>query len=312
MSGQVEPAYRRLLRSGDLERRAQMATRMLASCCLCPRRCGANRLNDERGACRTGQLAIVASFHAHFGEEAPLVGRHGSGTIFFANCNLTCVYCQNHDISQAGAGRETNPEELASIMLHLQEAGCHNINLVSPSHIVPQMLSALLIAAAAGLTIPIVYNTGGYDALETLRLLNGVIDIYMPDMKYADPDVGRRFSGVDGYPARNREAVREMHRQVGDLRLDERQVARRGLLVRHLVLPGGLAGTRDIVRFLADDISPDTYLNVMGQYRPCHEAHAFPELARRTSAEEYHEALRMCEEAGLTRLDNRLSRQWWP
>jgi putative pyruvate formate lyase activating enzyme len=256
----------------------------------------------ERGACHTGQEAIVASFGAHYGEEACLVGRGGSGTIFFSWCNLNCRYCQNASISQHGEGRPLSPEQLAGLMLDLQRQGCHNVNLVSPSHVVSQILSATLTAARAGLRVPLVYNTGGYDSLETLALLDGVVDIYMPDCKYADPAVGARYSGVSDYPSVNRAAVREMYRQVGDLACEPGVagpgIARRGLLVRHLVLPEGLAGTADVVRFLAG-LSPNTAVNVMGQYRPCHEAHALPPLDRRVTRAEVAEAEKMARDAGL-------------
>jgi putative pyruvate formate lyase activating enzyme len=252
--------------------------------------------------------AVVSSFNPHFGEEAPLVGRGGSGTIFFTHCNLRCDYCQNYDISQLGHGEEVEPEDLARMMLYLQEMGCHNINLVSPTHVVPQILAGLLIAAEAGLRLPLVYNTGGYDALGTLQLLDGVVDIYMPDMKYADAEIGWTYSHVRDYPRHNQAAVREMHRQVGDLVLDEDGVARRGLLVRHLVLPEGLAGTAQIVRFLAEEISRNTYLNIMDQYRPCYRAHERPPLNRRITRQEYEEAVRLALEAGLHRLDKRQAR----
>jgi putative pyruvate formate lyase activating enzyme len=246
----------------------------------------------------------VSSAGPHYGEESPLVGRGGSGTLFFAWCNLRCRYCQNASISQLGEGTPLSPEQLASLMLDLQDRGCHNINLVSPSHVVPQILVATLIAAQAGLRLPLVYNTGGYDSLETLALLDGVVDIYMPDMKYADAAIGERYSEVADYPRINQAAVREMHRQVGDLVLDERGVAQRGLLVRHLVLPEGLAGTAEIVRFLAG-LSTDTYLNVMDQYRACYQADTLPPLDRRITPEEYQEAVRLANEAGLYRLDDR-------
>lgn len=297
-----EPRYLQLLRSGALRQRVQEAYRHLQACDLCPRTCRVNRLEGELGACRTGREAVVASYHRHFGEEAPLVGLGGSGTIFFAHCNLRCCYCQNHELSQLGEGDEVGPEELATMMLQLQDLGCHNINLVSPSHVVPQILAAVLIAAHAGLRLPLVYNTGGYDALPTLALLDGVVDIYMPDVKYADAAVARRLSGVEGYPAANRLAVAEMHRQVGDLLLDQRGLAVRGLLVRHLVLPNELAGTGEIVRWLAEEISRLTYVNVMGQYRPCYRAHEMPELNRRPTRDEYAQALRLAREAGLERL----------
>jgi putative pyruvate formate lyase activating enzyme len=253
--------------------------------------------------------AVVSSFAPHFGEEDPLRGDSGSGTIFFAWCNLNCQYCQNYDISQRGRGREVEPEDLASMMLTLQSQGCHNINLVSPSHVVAPILAALLIAAEAGLRRPIVYNTGGYDAVSTLKLLDGVVDIYMPDMKYADAKVGRRYSRVPNYPQVNQAAVREMHRQVGDLTLDENGIALRGVLVRHLVLPEGSAGTAEIAQFLAEEISRDTYINVMNQYRPCYRAHEMPPLDRSITAAEYEAAMEAARQAGLHRFDQRRPRR---
>lgn len=250
----------------------------------------------------------MASYNPHFGEESPLVGHHGSGTIFFSWCNLRCRFCQNYDISQFGSGEPVESTELATIMLQLQGLGCHNINLVSPSHVVPQILVGVYIAAEAGLHIPLVYNTGGYDALDTLALLEGVVDIYMPDMKYADADIARRYSGIVDYPHHNQAAVKEMHRQVGDLAMDQDGIALRGLLVRHLVLPEGLAGTEEITRFLAEDISKDTYLNIMDQYRPCHEARELPPLSRRITRSEYDAAVQAARAVGLTRLDRRIPR----
>jgi len=304
-----EPAYLRLLRSGELQERATLAHRRLEACDICPRQCGANRRQSSEGAaCRTGELAIVCSHGPHFGEEAPLVGSRGSGTLFFSWCNLQCQYCQNYEISQQGEGHPVSPADLAAMMLRLQELGCHNINLVSPTHVVPQILAGVSLAAQAGLRLPLVYNSGGYDSLPTLALLDGVIDIYMPDMKYSDEATARRLSRVKDYPAVNRAAVAEMHRQVGDLRLDGQGIAQRGLLVRHLVLPRGLAGSEAVMRFLAEDVSPATYVNIMDQYRPCYKAHEFPELNRRITAPEYAEALRWAEEAGLRRLDDRPAR----
>jgi len=306
MTNRFEPAYLALLSSGELAERVQRAYERLRACDICPRRCGVDRLESDHGAsCRTGEFATVASYGPHFGEENPLRGYYGSGTIFFSWCNLKCVFCQNYDISQRGSGRPAPPEELASMMLQLQSQGCHNINLVSPTHVAPQILTALLIAARAGLRLPLVYNTGGYDSLETLALLDGVVDIYMPDMKYSDPADGQRLSGVSDYPQVNQQAVKEMHRQVGDLILDERGVAQRGLLIRHLVLPHGLAGTADVIQFLAQEISTNTYLNLMDQYRPCHKAAKYPKLGRRITREEYRQALESAQEAGLTRLDKR-------
>ncbi len=297
------PAYLNLP-TGELWRGAEQARAHLEDCDLCPRDCHVNRRRTTKGAvCRTGERAVVASFGAHFGEERCLVGRHGSGTIFFSWCNLRCQFCQNYDISQSGEGREVGPDDIAAMMLDLQERGCHNINFVTPSHVVPQILSAVAMAAERGLRIPLVYNTGGYDAMTSLRLLDGVIDIYMPDMKYADEELARRYSKVPNYPAINQAAVKEMHRQVGDLVLNEEGIALRGLLVRHLVLPKAIAGTSDILRFLANEISPHTFLNVMDQYRPCFKAADIPELNRPITRSEYREAIRLAEVAGLHRFE---------
>jgi putative pyruvate formate lyase activating enzyme len=255
-------------------------------------------------------LALVSSFGPHFGEEAPLVGSGGSGTIFFTYCNLKCCFCQNYTISQLGDGNAVRGEELAEMMLSLQKRGCHNINFVSPTHVVPQILEALEIAVKAGLYVPLVYNSGGYDYVETLDLLEGIVDIYMPDMKYSDEKNARRFSGVKDYPAANRAAVKTMHRQVGDLELDNHGVAKRGLLVRHLVLPNGLAGTAEVCRFLSQEVSTDTYLNVMAQYRPCYRAYDKPELVRSISEQDYAEAVQTARYYGLHRLDSVQSRSF--
>ncbi len=303
-----EPAYLKLHRSGELRERVREAYRRLEECTICPRECRVNRRRGKTGSCRTGEQALVASYNPHFGEESPLVGHHGSGTIFFSWCNLRCRFCQNYDISQFGAGEPVEPEELAAMMLRLQGLGCHNINLVSPTHVVPQILAGLYIAAEVGLHIPLVYNTGGYDGLDTLALLDGIVDIYMPDMKYADADIARRYSGIVDYPRHNQAAVREMHRQVSDLVLDPDGIALRGLLVRHLVLPEGLAGTEEIVRFLAEEISKNTYLNLMDQYRPCHQAYELPPLNRRITRAEYEAAVQAAQAAGLNRLDRRIPR----
>ena len=276
---------------------------MLAECCLCPRHCGVNRLIGESGKCRTTSQAMVSSYGPHFGEEAPLVGRHGSGTIFFTFCNLRCIFCQNYSISQLGEGSVVGSEELAKMMLSLQAKGCHNINLVSPTHVVPYILEALELATNDGLYLPLVYNTGGYDSVETLELLDGVVDIYMPDMKYSDEKTAEQLSGIKGYPQVNQAAVKEMHRQVGDLQLDESGVAQRGLLVRHLVLPNRLAGTGEVVRFLAQEVSTNTYLNIMAQYRPCYKAFDIPQLARPLNRQEFSEAIDLAHQHGLSRLD---------
>ncbi|MFW6150608.1 MAG: radical SAM protein [Chloroflexota bacterium] len=297
------PGYVELHERDELRERARAARVLLESCRVCPRQCGVNRLHGETGTCRTSAQAMVSSYGPHFGEEAPLVGRHGSGTVFFTNCNLRCVYCQNYTISQLGYGEPVSARELARIMLSLQGRHCHNINLVSPTHVVPQILEALEIAADSGLSVPLVYNTGGYDSVETLGLLDGIVDIYMPDMKYADAEVAQQLSDAAEYPSVNRAAVKEMHRQVGDLHLAPDGVAERGLLVRHLVLPDNLAGTRETVEFVSKEISANTYINVMAQYRPCYKALEIPALSRPISREEFSRAVKLARKAGLTRLD---------
>ncbi len=300
-----KPAYLKLLEKGDFKDRIAEAHAHLSLCDCCALACGVDRLAGALGTCKTGKLARVSNYGPHFGEENPLRGSRGSGTIFFTRCNLRCQYCQNHDISQTDAGYEVEPEELAAMMLDLQERGCHNINLVTPSHVVPQILAGVWAAAKAGLKIPLVYNTGGYDSSEMLRLLDGIIDIYMPDMKYADANIAQQFSKIANYPQVNQSAVKEMHRQVGDLQIDARRIAVRGLLVRHLILPNNLAGTDQIVQFLAGEISTETYLNLMAQYQPEFRAYQFPNLNRRISSVEYQQAFNWAQEAGLMRLDRR-------
>ncbi len=283
---------------------ADVAYRRLEDCDLCARYCHVNRRQGIAGAvCRTGERAVVASYGAHHGEENPLRGWGGSGTIFFSWCNLRCVFCQNWDISQRRVGREVEPQAIADMMLELQAQGCHNINFVSPSHVVAQIIAAVSEARSRGLRLPIVYNTGGYDSMEALALLEGIVDIYMPDMKYGDPALARKYSKVRDYVEVNRAAVREMHRQVGDLVLDEDGIALRGLLVRHLVMPHGIAGTEQVLSFLAERISRNTYLNLMEQYRPSHRAGEFPELRRSITGKEYREALAIAARHGLVRLD---------
>lgn len=295
--------YRELHYNGELTTRIERAKEILENCELCPRHCHVNRLAGVEGKCRTASRAIVSSYAPHFGEEAPLVGKNGSGTIFFANCNLMCVFCQNYHMSQLGEGREVTKSELAEMMLSLQTRGCYNINLVTPTHVVPQILEALEIATIKGLSIPLVYNCGGYESVETLRLLEGIVDIYMPDMKYADEEIAQQHSGIENYPSANRAAVKEMHRQVGDLQINEEGVATRGLLVRHLVLPYRLAGTAQVVRFLAEEVSQNTYLNVMAQYRPCYKASQFPLINHQITREEFLEAINLAQRQGLERLD---------
>ena len=299
------PAYLDLYEKGALIGRAAEAQSRLESCQLCPRECKVNRQADQKGFCRTGLRAVVSSHSPHFGEEDPLVGTGGSGTIFFSHCNLLCLFCQNYEISHLGEGQEVSPDQLAQMMLHLQGLGCHNINFVSPSHVVAQILAALPMAIEVGLRVPLVYNTGGYDSLESLRLLDGVFDIYMPDLKFMDEEISYQQCRAKDYPVRAREAIKEMHRQVGDLVVGPDSIAERGLLIRHLILPDGLAGTRAAMRFLAREVSPDTYVNIMDQYRPCGEAMGQPPLNRRISRKEYEEALNLAVEEGIHRLDQR-------
>ncbi len=297
----TQPAYLALERA-ELQRRIDAAWELMRMPCrVCPRGCKVDRAaDDRRGFCRVGSRALVFSYHPHFGEEPVLVGTGGSGTIFFASCNLACVYCQNWEISQLRVGREVEPPELAAMMLRLQGMGCHNVNLVSPTIYVPQIMAAMPDAIDGGLRIPLVYNTGGYDSLEALRLLEGVVDIYMPDIKYSDERTAGKYSVVKDYYARTKAAVKEMHRQTGDL-VVEGGVAVRGLIIRHLVLPYGLSGTEEVMRFIAEEVSRDSYVNVMAQYRPEHKALRYRELSRRISSDEYREALAAARRHGLWR-----------
>jgi putative pyruvate formate lyase activating enzyme len=302
-SGSVRPAYLDLIERGELRPRLDRALALIESCTLCPRNCRVDRPNDETGVCRIGRRAVVSSAHPHFGEERPLVGTRGSGTIFFSGCNLRCLFCQNYEISHFVSGREVSGEELAGLMLHLQEVGCHNLNLVTPTHVVPQILEGLEIAAREGFELPLVYNTGGYDAVEALRLLDGIVDIYMPDIKFLSGEAAEKYTAAADYPDVVRSAVIEMHRQVGDLVVSEEGVAARGLLVRHLVMPGMLDDTRRVFEFIAGEISPNTYVNVMRQYRPEYKACDFPPIDEPLSREEWSEAVAAARAAGLGRLD---------
>ncbi|HOT90991.1 MAG TPA: 4Fe-4S cluster-binding domain-containing protein [Anaerolineae bacterium] len=304
----VFPIYLAFLESHTLSRRVAEAEAALHDCHLCGNDCGIDR-TQRPGPCRIGAIAYIASYGPHHGEEDVLRGRYGSGTIFFSGCNLHCQYCQNDDISQHVVGQPVTPQSLAAMMLDLEQQGCHNINLVSPTHVVPQIVMGLAVAIRAGLRLPVVYNTGGYDAPQALQLMDGLIDIYMPDMKYSDAAIAQQLSLVRDYPAVNRAAVKEMHRQVGDLIVDEHGIARRGLLVRHLVLPGGLAGTAEVARFLAEEVSRDTYINVMAQYHPAYKARQCASdtmpLDRRVTPAEYADAVQQAREAGLHRFDER-------
>lgn len=286
------------------EKSARLADR-LSACDICPRLCRVDRRQGPLGVCRTGIRARVASYGPHFGEESPLVGCNGSGTVFFSFCSLLCVFCQNYGISHLGEGEEVSARQLAAIFLSLERMGCHNLNLVTPTHVTPQVLEGLAVAAARGFSLPVVYNCGGYERIETLRELDGVVDIYMPDVKFVDPEAAARYCAAADYPDVVRAAVREMNRQVGPLRVDRRGIAVRGLIVRHLVMPGDASGTRRVVDFLADEIGEDVFLNLMDQYRPCGRAGDFPGIDRRTTAEEWREAREYAVSRGLRRLDGK-------
>ena len=279
-----------------MQEKIKRAYKLMESCQLCPRNCRVNRLKGEIGFCKAGLLPMVSSFHAHFGEEPPISGRNGSGTIFFTHCSLRCVFCQNYPISQLGEGREVSIKELASMMLNLQQQSCHNINFVTPTHYMPQMLEAVFMAKAKGLKAPLVYNCGGYESIEALKILDGIIDIYMPDMKYSDNKVAKKYSFAPDYFEVSKKAVKEMHRQVGDLRI-VKGIAQKGLLIRHLVLPNGLAGSEAIIK----ELSSQTYINLMAQYYPCHNAFKFSEISRRITRREYLDVINLAKEKGLSR-----------
>ena len=301
------PAYARLEAQGELVERIAQAYKKLEKCDLCPHRCGANRLDGEKGFCNAPGRAVVYSHSPHFGEELPLVGRGGSGTIFFSNCNLRCVFCQNWPIAHLGRGREVDDESLADMMLNLQRRGCHNINLVTPTHVMPHILSATRIALKKGLHLPLCYNTGGYETVENIRLLDGIVDIYLPDLKFMGREESARYvvQGVGDYPEMAQQAIVEMHRQVGELVVDDRGIARRGLMVRHLVMPNHVAGTREFVDWVARNLSRDTYVNIMPQYRVEHMAFDYQEIARAITSREFVEAMEWAKKAGLRNLDER-------
>jgi len=297
------PSYLKLHRNGLLSRRAEELRAVYENCRLCPRDCRVDRLHGQTGRCQAPATLKVSSAVPHFGEEAPLVGKRGSGTIFFSHCGLRCVYCQNYSISLEGEGVKISEKRLAEAMIKLQGFGCHNINLVTPTHYVPGIVGALVHAVEGGLRIPLVYNTSGYERLEILQLLEGIVDIYLPDFKYADPAPAARLSeGAFNYPHYARIALKEMHRQVGDL-VVKRGVARKGLMIRHLVLPNGLAGTAEVAGFVAGELSPDTYVHIMRQYRPEYKAKEYPEIARRITRGEFNEAVETARKKGLKRLD---------
>ncbi|NPA40391.1 MAG: radical SAM protein [Thermodesulfobacteria bacterium] len=296
------PSYLKLLETGELDKRINRLFEILEECTLCPNNCKVNRLKGEVGFCKVKDRPMVSSYGPHFGEEKPLVGTGGSGAIFFTFCNMACVYCQNWDISHLGDGDEISVEDLAKIMLILQVWGCHNINLVTPTHQVPFIVKAIKIAAEKGLRLPIVYNCGGYENVETIKLLEGIVDIYMPDIKYLKDDIALKLSKVRGYSSAVRSAVKEMHRQVGDLEIVD-GVARRGLIIRHLVLPGDLSTTEEVIKFVAEEISVNTYFNLMDQYRPCGDAWKYPPLDRGITREEWQRAINLAKKYGLKRLD---------
>ncbi|MFA6450624.1 MAG: radical SAM protein [bacterium] len=294
-----EASYIKLHESGELARRAASAKEMLLACSLCPRNCAVNRLAGEKGVCGAGAEARVSSHNAHAGEEPPISGDNGSGTIFLTHCNLKCIFCQNYPISHLGNGTTVTPERMAEMMLSLQNRGCHNINFVTPTHYMPQIVEALDIAACAGLRIPIVYNCGGYESLDAIRLLDGIVDIYMPDIKYSEEGPAIMLSKAPDYFRRSCEAIKEMHRQVGNLEIEEGGIASRGLLIRHLALPGGMAGSRKSLEFIAREISPHTFISVMSQYFPAHKALQIPKMARKITIDEYREVVEIVDELGL-------------
>jgi len=306
-SEDFEPAYIKLFHSGELFRRSRQALRSLANCKVCPRDCAVDRLNDEQAICKTGRKAIVGSYAPHYGEEDCLRGTSGSGTIFFSLCNLKCVFCQNWDISQDGEGIEVSPEDLAAMMLDLQIRGCHNINFVTPEHVVPQILEALPLAVQMGLSLPLVYNTGAYDSMESIQMMAGVVDIYMPDFKYWNNERSQKYLKAKNYPEAARAVIKEMHRQVGDLVLDENGLAKRGVLLRHLVMPDGLEDTENIMEFLVKEISTDTYVNIMGQYFPSGKVSEkkYHEINLRPQPQELATAEKIARQKGLHRFDHR-------
>ena len=295
------PHYIKLHKTCELKKRVNLLNDILKNCKLCPRQCGVNRLNGEVGFCKAGEELMISNAFPHFGEEPPLVGNRGSGTIFLTHCNLKCIFCQNYDISHQGHGEIISAEQLANYMHSLQKRGCHNINFVTPTHYLPQITAALPYAIDLGLNIPLVYNCGGYEALEVIHLLDGIIDIYMPDVKFARKEVAEKYTQAPDYPEVVKKALREMHRQVGDLQINAEGIAERGLLIRHLVMPNGLAGSRELMHFIATEISPHSYVNVMSQYRPEYKASDYPELSRGITHQEYIEAIASAKDEGLDR-----------
>jgi putative pyruvate formate lyase activating enzyme len=306
-----EPAYLKLLKTGELKNRAEKLWKIMESCQLCPRKCGVNRLKGMSGFCHSpGSTLVVSAFHPHFGEERPLVGTGGSGTIFITHCNLRCVFCQNWEISQLGMGSECALDDFAAMMLSLQEIGCHNINFVTPTHYSALILKALVIAAERGLRLPIVYNTSGWERLEILEILDGIVDIYLPDFKYWDSDMSAKYSsGAVNYPEATKAAILEMHRQVGVAKPTKDGIMQRGLMIRHLVMPNNIAGSEKIMEWIAENLPKDTYINIMAQYTPLFKAYDYPEISRRVTKEEYIKVVKKAQEVELTNLD--IQGYWW-
>lgn len=299
-----EPPYVGLHRSGELKKRGQELWALMQTCCLCPRQCGINRLTGDRGFCGSAARLEISAHHPHFGEERPLVGRGGSGTVFFTHCGLRCVFCINWQVSQGGVGEVHTVQELADMMLHLQKMGCHNINVVTPTHYSAHIVLAIDRAAAKGLRLPLVYNTCGWERLEIVKMLDGIVDIYLPDFKYADGQMAAKYSSeAEEYPEVTKAALLEMNRQVGVARPAPDGLMYRGLMIRHLVMPNGVSGTREVIRWVAEHLPKDTYFNLMSQYRPVYKAHDYPKIARRISRKEYADAVRWAKETGLTNLD---------
>ena len=295
------PTYIKLYNEGILGERIQRLNEMLKRCFVCPHECEVDRISGKKGICGAGWRIEISSAFPHFGEERPLVGKYGSGTIFMTHCNLKCVFCQNYDISHLGEGKVITVEELSDIMIHLQSIGCHNINFVTPTHYVPQIISALPKAIEKGLKIPLVYNCGGYESVETLRLLDGIIDIYMPDTKFSSSEKASMFTKAKNYNEILKKALKEMHNQVGDLIINSSGIAEKGMLIRHLVMPKDLAGTKDMMKFIAEELSTDSFVNIMAQYRPCHLAYKYNELKRGITHSEFLNALKIAKDAGIKR-----------
>jgi len=296
----MQLSYIDLYKSGELKERVEILYKILENCRLCPRKCGVNRLREEKGFCKVTSQLKVSSIFAHLGEEPELVGRNGSGTIFLTNCNLGCLYCQNYDISHLGAGETFTTQDMAKGMLYLQKLGCHNINFVTPTHFIPQITESVFLAVQEGVNLPLVFNCGGYENVEVIKLLEGIFDIYMPDIKYSDPRYSKEYSNVQDYFERVKEAVLEMHRQVGDLEIID-GIAKRGLIIRHLVLPNDVAGSKMVLKFIAESISKDTYVNIMDQYRPLYRASEFSEINRPITYKEYFDVIQMARDFGLHR-----------